>query len=224
MIGLKKIHKSFDGIKLFKDFNIDFKENKISCILGASGIGKTTVVNILSGLLKPDSGEVYGTESSNFSYIFQEPRLLNWYSIYDNLDFVLKNKLPEKEKRQTIEQYLKIVDLWNVRNKKPKTLSGGMAQRVSIARAFAYPSNILIMDEPFKGLDIKLKNELMHSFFKLWNNDKRTVIFITHDIDEALKLAKQIFIINNQPAKIVGDFTVSPDNHEIIKNKILQLI
>lgn len=203
MIELKNISKNFDDLQLLKDFNIGFKKNEISCLFGPSGVGKTTIANIVAKLVSVESGNITGIENSLYSYVFQEPRLLEWYSVYDNIDFVLKDLYDLKERKKIIRSYIDMVELREYKDYKPKTLSGGMAQRVSLARAFAYPSDILIMDEPFKGLDMKLKQEMILSFQKLWQESNRTVIFITHDIDEAILLSDTIFIIKNRPAEII---------------------
>lgn len=225
MISLKNIYKKFDDNILFENFDMEFNDNEISCILGPSGVGKTTLVNIIAGITKVDSGKVLMNKNTVFSYIFQEPRLLNWYSVYDNLDFVLKDILESDDRKKIINKYLDIVELSKYKDYKPKALSGGMAQRVSIARAFAYPSNILIMDEPFKGLDFKLKNELMNSFMKLWKEDKRTVLFITHDIDESIKLSNNIYILKESPAKIIKKISINHnENIETLKNYLINIL
>lgn len=202
MIEFYNVSKSYKNVDILKDFNITFDSNKISCLFGPSGIGKTTIANIISGLTEIDSGKILGIENKRISYVFQESRLLEWYTVYENIEYVLKEIYPKDERQKIVKYYIDMVGLSNYKNYKPKQLSGGMAQRVSIARAFAYPSDILIMDEPFKGLDLKLKTELIESFINLWEKSKRTVLFITHDIEEALKIPHIIYMIKNQPASI----------------------
>lgn len=224
MISLKNISMKYDNLQVLKNFNITFENNKITCLVGPSGVGKTTIVNIVANLIKPIEGQIEGIENSIFSYVFQEPRLLEWYSIYDNIDFVLKDIYNSDERKRIISNYLDLVGLEEYKDYKPSALSGGMAQRISLARAFAYPSNVLIMDEPFKGLDMKLKQEMISSFQKLWQKSSRTVIFITHDIDEAVTLSHTIYVIKNRPAEIVEKFdNISDENRlsikEILKNK-----
>ncbi len=222
MIELNNISKNFDSLQVLKDFNISFKKNEISCLFGPSGVGKTTIANIVAKLVTIETGTISGIENSLYSYVFQEPRLLKWYSVYDNIDFVLQD-LYDNEKRKIItNNYIDMVELSEYKDYKPKALSGGMEQRVSLARAFAYPSDILIMDEPFKGLDLKLKQEMMLSFQKLWQESKRTVIFITHDVDEAILLSDTIFIIKNRPAKIIKTINKQMySNFDDIKNIML---
>lgn len=203
MIKLNNIYKSYNNDQLYNNFNIQFEENKISCILGPSGIGKTTLINMITGLIKPDKGDVILPSGSSFSYVFQEPRLLEWYNVYDNLDIVLKQQYDTSKRKEIIDNTLKLVGLSEFSKYKISELSGGMAQRVSLARALVYPSNILVLDEPFKGLDYKLENDLLEKFKAILREDKRTVLFITHDIEQALFLSDYIYVLNNKPVKIV---------------------
>lgn len=209
MIKLNHITKSYNNNLLYSNFNLELEENKISCILGPSGIGKTTLVNMICNVIKPDNGEIILPKNCKFSYVFQEPRLLEWYNVYNNIDIVLKEFYNAAERKNIIEKHLNLVGLQDFSKHKISELSGGMAQRVSLARAFAYPSNILILDEPFKGLDYKLVEEVIENFKNIWHIDRRTVLFITHDIDQALSLADHIYILNNKPVEVV---------YNIIKN------
>jgi NitT/TauT family transport system ATP-binding protein len=202
MIKINRLKKNYDSKKIFNDFNMNIEPYEITCILGPSGVGKTTLFNVISGLTDYEGGEITGIENRNISYLFQEPRLLPWLTVYENIDIVLKNIYPEKKRNEVITHHLEMVGLIEYINNKPEELSGGMKQRLAIARTFAYPSSLLLMDEPFQGLDVKLKNDIIGSFLKLWEKDKRTVLFITHDIDEALKVSDQIYIIQDNPVKI----------------------
>lgn len=201
-IKIKDLDKQYEKLKVLSNFNIEFEEEKITALLGPSGSGKTTLLNIISGLEEYDSGSILGLQSKKFSYIFQEDRLLPWFSVEENIQFVLKGDLTEEEIINITDKYLKIVGLEEYRHYYPKQLSGGMKQRVAIARAFAYSSDILLMDEPFKGLDMELKTNLIKSFISLWTKDKRTVIFVTHDMDEARMLADYIFILEGKPLAV----------------------
>jgi NitT/TauT family transport system ATP-binding protein len=202
-LAVKKLYKSYGAIPVFNDFNLEIKVNNITCILGPSGIGKTTLLNIICGLTSPDSGDISDFKEKTFSYIFQEPRLLKWKTVYENIFFVLRDIFPQEKSKIITDKLIDIVGLKSFKYYYPDKISGGMAQRVSIARAFAYPSEILLMDEPFKSLDIKLKKKLIDSFFYLWELDKRTVIFVTHDVDEAAYLGDEIFILEDtSPANI----------------------
>lgn len=203
MIKLNKITKSYDNDLIFSNFSLCIEENKITSILGPSGIGKTTLVNMLCNLTSYESGNIILPSDCKFSYVFQEPRLMEWLTVYQNIDIVLKKVYQKETREKVVKKYINMVGLDKYTNSKITSLSGGMKQRVTIARAFAYPSDILIMDEAFKGLDVVLEEELMDKFINLWNKDKRTVINITHSIEQSIQLSDNIIILNNKPATIV---------------------
>ncbi|CFX53139.1 ABC transporter-like [Syntrophomonas zehnderi OL-4] len=198
------VNKSFAGLEVIKDLFMQVEENQIICILGPSGAGKTTLLNIISGVIPADRGKISGFADKNISYLFQEHRLLPWKTVEDNIDFVLKDKISLKERKRIIAHYLDMVDLTAFSAYYPSQLSGGMKQRVALARAFAYPSEILLMDEPFKGLDYHLKRTLREAFIKLWQADKRSVFFVTHDIEEALLMGQEIYVLTDRPATVKG--------------------
>ena len=220
MIKLINVWKKYTDLELLKDFNISFEKNKITCLFGPSGVGKTTIANIVAGITPIDKGRVEGIDNSLFSYVFQEPRLLKWYNVYDNIDFVLKDVYPPDKRVKITESYLEMVELSQYKNYKISALSGGMEQRVSLARAFAYPPDILIMDEPFKGLDFKLKQEMISLFKKMWEKSNRTVIFITHDVEEAINLPHTIYTLNDMPIRIINCINAN-NNKEEIRNLLL---
>ena len=199
-ISIKNLTKEYSGLKVFENFSIDFDDNVINCILGESGCGKTTLLNIISSIENYSKGEITGVEGCTFSYIFQEPRLLNWYNVRENMKYVMDDcGIPGFEDR--IDKYLKITGLYEYSKLYPRQLSGGMKQRLSIARAFAYPGDILLMDEPFKALDMKRKKELTGESLKLWKEDNRTVLFVTHELEEALMMADNIHILGDNPLR-----------------------
>lgn len=202
-LEIKNLYKDFDGVSLYRDFSLGFAEGTITCILGPSGCGKTTLLNIIGKLLAPDSGDLIGFDGKAVSYIFQDPRLLPWKTVEENIRFVLRKSLSEKEQQRKVNQLISLVELNGFAGYYPSKLSGGMRQRVSIARAFAFPSDIILMDEPLKGLDIKLKLNLIRTISMVWQADKRTVIFVTHDVDEALLLGNEIVVLSQAPVKIL---------------------
>ncbi len=210
---LDRINKGFAGLEVLKDLTMREDENRIVCILGPSGAGKTTLLNFISGVIPADSGQISGFAGHRISYLFQEPRLLPWKTVRQNIDFVLKDQLPRQEREQAIERYLEMVELSAFTSYYPAKLSGGMKQRVSIARAFAYPADILLMDEPFKGLDTQLKMSLIKSFIKLWTLDRRSVFFVTHDIQEAVLIGHAVYVLTDRPASVKGK-VINPVLHE----------
>jgi len=203
-LEIKGLYKDFDEISLFRDFSIGFTEGTITCILGPSGCGKTTLLNIIGNIIKPDRGTLAGFDGKVISYIFQDPRLLPWKTVKDNIEFVLSKDMPADEREKLTDRFIRLVELDGFAGYYPSKLSGGMRQRVSIARAFACYSDIILMDEPLKGLDIKLKLNLIETFSRIWQADKRTVIFVTHDVDEALLLGNEIVVLSQAPVKIVA--------------------
>jgi len=226
-LKIDNLNKSFHNINLFKDFNIEIQENTISCILGPSGCGKTTLLNIIGNTIQADSGILEGFENKKLSYIFQEPRLLPWKTVKENISFVLNEGNLNDVKKEIIDRYIKLVELDNFANYYPSKLSGGMKQRVAIARAFSYPSDIILMDEPLKALDLKLKLNLMKAFRRIWQFDKRTVIFVTHDIDEALLIGNDIYVFSKAPVNIKEKFSINSKERNLnapeivaLKNKI----
>ena len=188
IIRIENINKRYGDNIIFNNFQIDFYENKINCILGKSGCGKTTLLNIISGVVKNDESDFKGIEDLGVSYIFQDDRLIDWLSVEDNIKLVIKKHYDEDKVNELCEKYLKLVGIYEYKNYYPQRLSGGMRQRVNIARAFIYPSKIIIMDEPFKSIDIKNKQIIMENFKKILEEDNRTVLFVTHEDRKSTRL------------------------------------
>lgn len=224
--GVIDIHKSFDYLKVLDGITIDFEQNKTTCILGPSGCGKTTLLDIIGGTIEKDSGDIVGFENEDISFIFQEDRLIQWKNVKDNIGFVLKNKMDKKQIEFIIDKYLKLVNLDEYKYFFPNKLSGGMRQRISILRAFAYSSKLLVMDEPFKSLDINNKQIVMSFFKKLKIIEKRTCIFVTHDLDEALCMGDNIVVLTDKPTKvkkfIKNTFLISQNERDrvLVRNSI----
>ena len=205
---IKDLNISYEDKVIFDSFNIEFEEKKVNVILGPSGIGKTTLLNSIAGIL-PYSGEIIGSEGG-VSYIFQKDRLIPSISIYKNLDLIIKAIFKDKKERaKKIDEMLELLEISDCKNKYPTQLSGGQLQRVAIARAFLYPSDVLLLDEPFKALDSSLKYRLIRELLKINSLNSKTMIFVTHAIDECLLTADNIFVLDNSPASIIYSETIS---------------
>lgn len=195
---------------VFQDFDIRFDEDKINVVLGGSGVGKTTILNAIAGI-KDFSGDIDGVDGG-VSYIFQKDRLIPSISVYKNLDLILRAVYKDKNNRKKmIEEMAKLVEIEDILHSLASEISGGQAQRVSMARAFLYPSKVLLLDEPFKALDVALKSRLISLLVKLNDVERRTVIFVTHSIDECLLCADNYFVFANNPVKVVCEGRIESD-------------
>lgn len=220
-ISIRNLNKSYGNEEIFKKFNIEFCDESVNCIIGRSGCGKSTLLNIIAGLTEIQNGEIQGVSLSEISYIFQEDRLIEWLTIKENLDLALKKYYDKFVIDKKINELLELVGIYNIKNKYPNALSGGMRQRVNIARAFGKPSKVILMDEPFKSLDYKLKYTIIDEFKNLLTKEKRMVILVTHDLDEAIYFQGNIIVFNNKPVEIAGIFNTDLNN---CKDKILKII
>ena len=205
---LKNIVKNYGDKKVLGGIDIEIEERKITAILGESGCGKSTLLNIIAGKIKDYSGEVIfeREHKKGISYVFQEDTLIPWKTVYNNLEFVLKGKVEKSQIDERIKKYLKIVNLEGSEKEFPNMLSGGMKRRVGIARAFAFPSNYMFMDEPFEFLDVKIKEEIVEDLIKLQESEKKTIILITHDIDTAITLGEKIVVLGGKPSVVRSSF------------------
>ncbi len=193
---------SYEQKTIFDNFDVTFEQGKINVILGGSGVGKTTLLNAIAGI-KSYEGQIEGCEGG-VSYIFQKDRLIPSISVYKNLDLILKGVVKDKaERKRMIEQTAVDLEISDVLKSLPSEISGGQAQRVSMARAFLYPSDVMLLDEPFKALDTALKTRLIKQFAALQEKKNKTVVFVTHAIDECLLLADDYFVFDDAPVKIV---------------------
>ena len=189
--------------------DLDIKENEFICVVGPSGCGKSTLLNIIAGLLPATSGAVYvdgkkvegtGTERG---VVFQQYALFPWLTVIKNVMFGLKLKgMSNEEARETAMKYLKKVGLEEFADSYPKELSGGMKQRLAIARAYAVQPEVLLMDEPFGALDAQTRTQLQSELLLTWENERKTCFFITHDVEEAIILATRVVIMSARPGRI----------------------
>lgn len=192
MIEIKSLDKRYGDLVIFEGLNLTIPDGEISCILGPSGCGKSTLLNMIAGLESYERGKIFGVDDRKISYIFQDTRLLPWRTAIENIEFSIMSIYPRDEVREIANYYIGLVELSEYKDFYPDQLSGGMKQRISIARAFAYPSEILLMDEPFIGLDTDLKNNLIEAFLRIWKENKKTVIFVTHELEDAEKIGHKL--------------------------------
>jgi NitT/TauT family transport system ATP-binding protein len=201
MYKVEGLSKRYRDLQVLDDFSLEFPKERITVILGPSGCGKTTLLNILAGLVRPDHGQV--ASAARVAYLFQEPRLLPWLTVRENLALVLRDKISPFEQNERVDRYLQATGIAKYQKFYPVQLSGGLRQRVALARAFSYPAPLLLMDEPFKSLDVKTRFRLIEDFLRLWQEEPRTVIMVTHDIREAALLGNKIVVLSDKPATII---------------------
>lgn len=209
--GVSKIYELKDkseSIALEK-VDLSIEEGKFICLLGPSGCGKTTLLNMIAGFDRPSTGaiKINGNEVSQPSTdriaIFQDFGLLPWRTVIKNVELGLESKgFDEKKRREIAEEYLKLVGLSDYKNHHPNQLSGGMQQRTAIARALAVDPEILFMDEPFGALDAMTRMTMQDEIERIWQENKKTIIFVTHDIEEAVFLADEIVVMTAGPGRV----------------------
>ena len=207
-------------------FNLSLAEGSVTCLLGPSGSGKSTLLHLFAGLLKPDAGNISGVDPNATSIIFQETRILPWKSVLENVMFPLLNRMTKQEARRLAGKFINMMHLENEAGFFPAHLSGGMRQRIAIARAFAYPSSLILMDEAFRGLDPVLKKHILENFLEIWKENRRTVVFVTHDIDEALLVGQEIIVLNGPPLSVALRMDVSKSEVEDaeVRSRILKAL
>jgi len=217
-IEISGVSKTFrlkqDVIAALDRVDVSINRGEFVCIVGPSGCGKTTLLRILAGLEKPSSGEVRIKRETPHaplnSMVFQESSVFPWMTVRDNVSYGLKlRKVPAAQIRETVDHFLKLTGLLPFSDAYPHQLSGGMKQRASVARAFANDPEILLMDEPFAALDEQNKILLQEELLRLWSETRKTVLFITHSIDEALVLSDRVFVMSQRPGRITADIRVT---------------
>ncbi|WP_276624510.1 ABC transporter ATP-binding protein [Syntrophomonas wolfei] len=201
---------------VLKDINLSIANGEFLCILGHSGCGKTTLLNIIAGFLDKTSGQVLlqGKEVKHIGtdrvMLFQDTTLFPWLNVIENIEFGLKFKgLKKAERRKKVLDLIDLVNLKGSEHLNVHQLSGGMKQRVALARALALDSEILLMDEPFSALDAYTKDKLRSELLRIWKACQKTILLVTHDVEEAILLADRIVIIASQPGTIIREIPIS---------------
>jgi len=214
IIRVRNVYKYYNSgktvLEALRNVNLEVKRQSFLTLIGPSGCGKSTLLFIIGGLLKPSSGEVYledskvtGPRPDKIAMVFQDPALLPWRTVMGNVEFGLEIRgVPKKERRDIAQKYIDLVGLSGFEDYYPSQLSGGMKQRVAIARALALEPEILLMDEPFASLDEQSRLLLGMDLLKIWEKTRKTIIFVTHSLQEAALLSTDIAIFTKRPGTI----------------------
>lgn len=213
MLKIENVYKRFNnGFIALEDINLTVQPGEIVSLVGTSGCGKSTLLRIISGLESPSTGGVFldfeliKAPHPKIDVIFQEPRLMPWLTVWDNVKFGLGKATRNQD--ALISATLAKVGLTEAAQSLPRQLSGGMAQRVSIARALVTQPSILLLDEPFSALDAFTRTKLQDHLLHIWNDDCPTLILVTHDIEEALVMSDRIIVMRGNPGRIHQEFTI----------------
>lgn len=206
-VELRDVSMHFGSTRVFETINLDVREGEFVCILGPSGCGKSTLLNIAAGFLTPSGGEVridgerVTRPDPRRIFVFQERGVFPWLTVEGNIGFGLY-RLAAGEKRKRIAYYVQLVGLGGFEHAYPRELSGGMNQRLEVARALAVNPDVLFLDEPFGALDsitrLQMRRELLH----IWQAERKTILFVTHDIEESVQLADRVVVLSARPARI----------------------
>ena len=219
-LEIKGVNKSFSRtqrengrLPVLRDINLAINENQFVCIVGRSGSGKTTLISLIAGLIEPDLGEILlegkpiAGPGPDRGVVFQNYSLLPWLNVYENVYLAVDAVAPqlaEAEKRERVEHYIRLVNLSAAMKKVPRELSGGMRQRVAVARGLAMDPKVLLMDEPFSALDALTRSSLQEELARIWMETQKTVVMITNDIDEAILLSDSIYTLTSGPGATLG--------------------
>lgn len=217
-LEVKNVSKSFDGSPVLKDVSIELNTGELVCLLGVSGGGKTTLFNIISGLLTPDSGQVLldGRDITNqpghISYMLQKDLLLPYRTIEDNaaLPLLLKGA-KKKDARKQVSSMLEQFGLEGTQKKYPSQLSGGMRQRAALLRTYMFSRDVALLDEPFSALDTLTKSAMHSWYLGIMEKIRMSTLFITHDIDEAILISDRIYLLSGSPGEITGEIIIKEE-------------
>ena len=214
-VQVTNLTKRFDDLLVLDNISFDVYDGEFLCVVGPTGCGKTTFLNVLSKLIPATTGDIYidgepaDPRKHNLSFVFQEPSSMPWRTVEDNIRYGLEiKKVPGEQVPGRIDEMLELVGLKDFRKYYPRQLSASMDQRVVIARAFAINPDLLLMDEPYCQLDVKLRYYLEDEIIRIWRELKRTVIFVTHNIEEAVYVAERILVLTPKPTTVKAEIKV----------------
>lgn len=211
-LSIEQLSKNFESIQVLKELNLKIDEGEFVSILGPSGSGKTTIFNLIGGLLLPDEGtirlneEVINGRRGSVSYMPQTPSLLPWRTVLQNV--MLGQELKGTADPAAAREMLRKAGLADYENAYPRQLSGGMKQRAAFIRALLSPQPVILLDEPFSALDELTRFDMQKWLLDIWSEHKQTILFVTHNIEEAIYLSDRILTLSNKPAKVIHEFTV----------------
>jgi NitT/TauT family transport system ATP-binding protein len=198
-----------------QDLSFSVAEKEFLCLLGPSGCGKSTALRLIAGFIQPSSGEVrvngdlVRQPGADRGVVFQRHNLFPWKRVRQNIEFGLRMKgTPENERKGIVSDYLKVMKLEDFADSYPFMLSAGMQQRVGLARAYANDPDILLMDEPFGSLDAQTAGRMRELLLRVWNENRKTVVFITHDIEEAIRLGDRVLVFSSRPGRVKDSFDI----------------
>ena len=230
-IKVANLTKHFGKLLVLDKISFDVAKGEFLSIVGPTGCGKTTFLNCLSKLIPASEGnifidgEVADPEKHNISFVFQEPTCLPWRTVRDNVAFGMEIKgFPPQKKQERLQHILDMVGLTDTATLYPNQVSASMEQRIAVARAFAVDPDLLLMDEPYGQLDVKLRYYLEDELIRLWQTLKSTVVFVTHNIEEAVYVAERILVLSNKPTKIKAEVLVDlPRPRSLIDPKFVEI-
>lgn len=207
-IAVRHISKSFGDQKILDDVSFDVYENEFLVILGPGQCGKTVLLNIMAGMETADTGDVtFKDDDSDMGFVFQKYALYNWKTVEKNVELPLKFRgIGKKERSRAAKKYIDLVGLDGFAHSYPAQLSGGMKQRVGIARAYAMGHSMILMDEPFGALDAQTRYQMEDELLRMRNTEKATVVFVTNNIEEAIYLGDRILLFSDKPSRVVEEF------------------
>ena len=230
---VKNLSKKFDNSEksTLNSIDLEIKDGEFICIVGASGCGKTTLLNLIAGLETPTTGEILldGNKvtkpGADRTVMFQEHGLYPWLNVIDNVKFPLKlAKIPKEEQEKRATHYLKMVGLLEYKNYPIHQISGGMRQRTALARALAMDSKILLMDEPFSALDKQTSNQLRAELQKIWIETHKTILFITHSVEESVYLADRVVVLSPKTGSVTDIVDINiPRPREVYSPEFVEL-